>query len=228
MKKLNLFFVFCLGFWWAQHVSGQSVESHAYLSGGMWFQNLARQYYTNEYQSTQRYFGLGGGVNLRIHGGLLFAPEIGLDGYGLKYLYGSTRDSRDLESDVKMLYTRVSPGIGLRLGSGIQIRAGLPLLISSGTSGSYTVRTFFPLIGHVVTGEYNDNFGRIRRGVIPGAEINLGYSAKLSPSWAVLLRISGFIGLSPVMKTSLDTPHNPYIHRLSIDVGISRVSGKPK
>ena len=210
------------------HAQQPTLSWHAYLSGGMWFQNLARQYYTNDYQSTQPYFGLGGGVNLRIHRGLHFEPEVGVDCYGLKYQYGSTRDFRDLESDLNLFYARASPGFGLILGSGIQIRAGLPLLISSGTSGSYRVRTFFPQIGHVVTGDYHDNFGRIRRLVIPGAEINLGYSAKLGPSCALLLRISGFIGLSPVMKTTLDTPHNPYIHRLSIDLGVSRASGKAK
>lgn len=228
MKIIGQIFILCLVCWGGQHVSGQSAEGHAYLSGGMWFQNLERQYYTNEYPSTQHYFGIGGGMAFRIHQRLHFEPEVGLECHALKYLYGSTRDSRDLASDLKLLYTRVSPGIGLRLGSGIQIRAGLPLLISSGTSGSYRVRTFFPQIGHVVTVDFNDNFGRIRRRVIPGAEINLGYSVKLGPSLALLLRISGFIGLSPVMKTSLDTPHNPYIHRLSIDVGFSRVSGKAK
>jgi hypothetical protein len=227
MKRLLILLLLLLLF--AQmRAQEPKISINAYLSGGMWFQNLARQYYTNDYQSIQQYYGLGGGVNLRIHGGLHFEPEVGLDCYGLKYLYGSTRDSRHLEADLQLLYTRVSPGFGLKLGSGFQIRAGLPLLISSGTSGSYRVRTFFPQIGDVVTGDYNDNFGRIRRRVIPGAEINLGYHAKLSPSWALLLRISGFIGLSPVMKTSLDTPHNPYIHRLSIDVGISRFSERAR
>ncbi|MFN8396154.1 MAG: hypothetical protein U0176_16105 [Bacteroidia bacterium] len=206
----------------------QPIQPHAYASGGIWALRLGPEYYVNHYPVLQGYGGIGGGVRLRILKPVDFSPEVGLDCYGLHYNYARLGDPRDLVSSLNMLFVRVSPGLEVRFPFGLQFRAGLPLLLSSGAWGSYQIRTFTSGQGRILIGDYHSGFGRIRAPAILGAEVNLGYRIMNFERWGLTAQMSGYYGFgSPIMKYSANAPHNPFLRRISIGIGILRLPAQP-
>lgn len=212
----------------ALDASCQAIQPHANASGGIWALRLGPEYYVNHYPVMQAYGGIGGGIRLRILKPVDFSPEAGLDCYGLHYNYARQGDPRDLISSLNLLFVRVSPGLEVRFPFGLQIRAGLPLLLSSGAWGSYQIGYWTDGQGRTLIGDYHNRFGRIRAPAILGAEVNLGYKIMNFERWGLTTQLSGYYGFgSPIMKYSTDTPHNPFLRRISIGIGIVRLATQP-
>lgn len=153
---------------------------------------------------------------------------MGSEAYRMKYAYSFLGDPRQSDANLCLFYTKVSPGFEVQFPFGLQIRAGVPFLLATGGVGIYTVRSFESGVGYVTVGDYHNQFQAVRYPVIIGPKVNLGYAIKSIGRWRMAIRISGFYGVnSPVFRYSFNTPHNPFIRRISVDLGITRL-GKSK
>ncbi len=216
MKRI-LFFLF----WLLLLVSAtyaQKPRPSLMFDVGPWFGYVRNPdpYATNN-RWPQAQTGVGLGAAYKIAEKVYFSPEIGLEYYGLKFEYSSTKTRRNLESNLRLFYARLSPGLTLRPASFFSIRAGLSIMGSALSIGKFEVWYVDRSINQIVTETYDRRYGRIRNAFVVGPELCLGFH--LPEESGLSFRLSGMLGINGIFKSDFDTPYNPRIARVGLGVG---------
>jgi hypothetical protein len=161
--------------------------------------------------------GASVGLNINMTKQLAFSPEAGLEYYGLRHEYRSTKDYRSISSTLGLFYGRLSPGITLKAGGIVSLRAGLSVLASAGSIGQYSVRYYDATVGQSQLVTYADRFGRIRNPLLLGPELSLGLDFPLPDDGGSFgFRLTGFLSMNPVFQDDFSTPFNPKLSRLNL------------
>ncbi len=202
----------------ATSAGAQKPQFSLTLDVGPWFGYVRNP---DPYASNSRWAraqtGVGLGVAYKIAEKVYFSPEIGLEYYGLKMEYTSTKDSRDVNSNLALFYARISPGITLRPASFFSIRAGVSIMGSIFALGEYEVSTYYVTTGSRKIVRYTNDFSRICNALVVGPELCLGFH--LPEESGLSFRLSGMLGINGIFKSDFDTPYNPRIARVGLGVG---------
>lgn len=204
----------------------QTPKLYLAAGGGLWQGPLVFEPYVAAYTRQQASASFSFGGQFDIFPSLSFVPEIGGECYQMNYTYVSARDPRSVDAKLGLFYARLSPGLEYRPFKGLSLRVALNGLISFGAIGSYSVYTFVSGEGNLLTGDYNNRFSRIRNVGNIGPELNIGYDFTLPRGAMLGPRVSGYVGPEPVFLPNFDTPMNPVIHRLSLEIVYTFSSGK--
>lgn len=215
---MNRIALLLIGISFAWICETQSPQLAIIAGFGSWQGKLRNNGYI-EYRPIPQVCGsLGIGVSQKLSSKLDFASELGLELYQMNYNFSSPRDDRQLLSRLSLWSARVSPGLNLRPWKGLALRAAVTFMFSSGASGSLQVYTYRSGQGVFLTGNYQQDFGHIRNWGNVGPELNVGYLFSLKRGGLIGPRISSYIGKVPLFKASVDTPVNPAIYRLSLEL----------
>lgn len=195
----------------------QSIQPHAYLSGGIWGPNLRNNARETLTRSRMAVLEVGGGLTVPLGKAMTFSPEIGLSYYDIHYGFDRVADPRQMVSELGLFYIRASPGLSFLSASRFLIRLAPTALILAGGSGSYELSTFIDGTGRVTTLELHRGFSKYMHPVNFGPELSLGYKLPLAKGLSLAVRGTAFHSLLPLMRSNVHTPTNPYLRKVALD-----------
>ena len=180
--------------------------------------------YANDYQKFHSTVGLGANLSIKIAKGLTFDPEIGLNAYGMNFLYDDARGRPKVISTLVLGYLQCSPMISIWPHRQFGVSGGFGVMASVFTVGSFDVLTSNN--GSTFHETYEGRYHELRNSVIWGPRVILRADFSTKVGQSIGFRLGTFLNLNGVFVNNLYTGINPRF--IQLFVGMTYCPSKQK